>query len=66
MFYYYYQVAEYILPYLKDRPLSLNHFSNGITKPGFYQKDVKGKSPEWVKKSPYTTSDGENKEFSCR
>ncbi len=63
MFNYYYQVAEYILPYLKDRPQSLNRFPNGISKPGFYQKDVKGKSPDWVKKFPYTTSDGENKEF---
>jgi bifunctional non-homologous end joining protein LigD len=30
MFNYYYQVAEYILPYLKDRPMSLNRFPNGI------------------------------------
>ncbi|MBX2925949.1 MAG: DNA ligase D [Chitinophagaceae bacterium] len=63
LFNYYYQVAEYILPYLKDRPQSLNRFPNGITKPSFYQKDVKGKSPDWVKTFPYTTSDGENKEF---
>lgn len=63
MFNYYYQVAEYILPYLKDRPQSLNRFPNGINKPGFYQKDVKGKSPGWVKKFPYTTSDGVDKEF---
>jgi bifunctional non-homologous end joining protein LigD len=63
MFNYYYQVAEYILPYLKDRPLSLNRFPNGIHGPSFYQKDVKGKSPSWVKTFPYTTSDGEHKEF---
>lgn len=63
MFNYYYQVAEYILPYLKDRPLSLNRFPGGIHGPGFYQKDVKGKAPDWAKTFPYTTSDGENKEF---
>lgn len=60
---YYYQVAEYILPYLKDRPLSLNRFPNGIKGPSFYQKNVKDKSPDWVKTFPYTTSDGEHKEF---
>ena len=60
---YYYQVAEYILPYLKDRPLSLNRFPNGIKGPSFYQKDVKGKAPSWAKTFPYTTSDGEDKEF---
>lgn len=63
MFNYYYQIAEYILPYLKDRPLSLNRFPNGIYGKSFYQKDVKGKAPDWAKTFPYTTSDGEDKEF---
>jgi bifunctional non-homologous end joining protein LigD len=63
MFNYYYQIAEFILPYLKDRPLSLNRFPNGINGKSFYQKDVKGKSPDWVRTFPYTTSDGEDKEF---
>ena len=40
---YYYQVAPYILPYLKDRPQSLNRFPNGIHGKSFYQKDVTGK-----------------------
>jgi bifunctional non-homologous end joining protein LigD len=64
MFNYYYRIAEYILPYLKDRPMSLNRFPNGIHGPSFYQKDVKGKAPDWVTKTfPYTTSDGEHKEY---
>jgi bifunctional non-homologous end joining protein LigD len=64
MFNYYYRIAEYILPYLKDRPMSLNRFPNGIHGPSFYQKDVKGKAPDWVTKTfPYTTSDGEHKQY---
>lgn len=63
MFNYYYQVEEYILPYLKDRPLSLNRFPNGIHEPSFYQKDVKGKAPDWAKRFPYVPSDGEQKEY---
>jgi bifunctional non-homologous end joining protein LigD len=63
VFNYYYQIAEFILPYLKDRPQSLNRFPNGIDGKSFYQKDVKGKAPDWVKTYPYTTSDGEDKEF---
>jgi bifunctional non-homologous end joining protein LigD len=64
MFNYYYQVAEYILPYLKDRPMSLNRFPGGIHGPSFYQKDIKGKAPDWITKTfPYTTSDGEPKEY---
>ncbi|MEO6685255.1 MAG: DNA ligase D, partial [Dyadobacter sp.] len=54
---YYYQVAPYILPYLKDRPQSLNRFPNGITGPSFYQKDVTGKVPDWVEQFPYRSND---------
>jgi bifunctional non-homologous end joining protein LigD len=35
---YYYQVAEYIVPYLKDRPQSLNRFPNGITGKAFTRR----------------------------
>lgn len=45
---YYYQVAPYILPYLKNRPQSLNRHPNGIDGKSFYQKDVTGKVPEWI------------------
>jgi bifunctional non-homologous end joining protein LigD len=63
MFNYYYQVAEYILPYLKDRPMSLNRFPGGIHGPSFYQKDVKDKAPDWAKTFPYTNGEGEHKEY---
>jgi bifunctional non-homologous end joining protein LigD len=46
---YYYQVAPYMLPYVKDKPQTLNRYPNGIEGKTFYQKDVKGKAPEWVK-----------------
>ncbi|HET6766437.1 MAG TPA: non-homologous end-joining DNA ligase, partial [Chitinophagaceae bacterium] len=60
---YYYQVAPYLLPYLKDRPQSLNRYPNGINGKSFYQKDVTGKVPDWIKMEPYTTSEGEDKNF---
>ncbi|MBW8686349.1 DNA ligase D [Chitinophaga rhizophila] len=47
---YYMDMADYVLPYLKDRPLSLHRFPNGIKDPGFYQKDVDIEAaPDWVK-----------------
>ncbi len=63
MFNYYYQVAEYIMPYLKDRPQSLNRFPGGIHGPSFYQKDVKGKAPDWAETFPYENGEGEKKEY---
>ena len=60
---YYYQVAPWLLPYLKDRPQSLNRYPNGINGKSFYQKDVTGKAPDWIKMEPYTTGEGEDKNF---
>jgi bifunctional non-homologous end joining protein LigD len=44
---YYESVAEYILPYLKDRPLSLNRMPNGINGESFFQKNNEH-LPDWV------------------
>lgn len=62
---YYHQVAPFILPYLKDRPQSMNRHPNGINKPGFYQKDVSGgKVADWLVKHDYLSeSDGETKQY---
>ncbi len=59
---YYYQAAPYILPYVKNRPQSLNRHPNGINGMSFYQKDVTGKVPAWLKTFPYT-SEGQQKNY---
>lgn len=46
---YYDSIAEYILPYLKDRPQSLRRTPDGIKSPGFFQKNMEGIAPKWVK-----------------
>jgi bifunctional non-homologous end joining protein LigD len=45
---YYREVAPFILPYLKDRPQSLNRHPDGIESAGFYQKNVEN-PPPWIK-----------------
>src|SRR5437762_4119730 len=61
---YYYQVVPYMLPYMKDRPQTLNRHPHGITGQSFYQKNVKGKVPDWIETFPYySESDTEEKEF---
>ena len=47
---YYNEVADLMLPYLKNRPQSLNRFPNGIDGSSFYQKEIDlDKSPSWLK-----------------
>jgi bifunctional non-homologous end joining protein LigD len=47
---YYKNIAPYILPYLKNRPLSLKRNPNGIYDAGFFQKDAGENAPAWIKK----------------
>jgi bifunctional non-homologous end joining protein LigD len=60
---YYYKVAPFILPYMKDRPQTLIRYPNGITGESFYQKDVTGKVPDWIKLFPYSSDKGGNRNF---
>jgi DNA ligase D len=45
---YYYSISKTILPYLKDRPLILKRYPNGIKGPLFYQHNLED-APEFVK-----------------
>ncbi len=45
---YYRKISGYIVPYLKDRPESLNRHPNGITGGSFYHKDMAGLAPAWI------------------
>ena len=63
MFNYYHQVAPFMVPYLKDRPMSLNRFPGGIHGESFYQKNVRDKAPEWAETMPHTNSEGVNKDY---
>jgi len=46
---YYDAVAPLIIPHLKDRPLSLKRYPNGIDEPFFFQKEVAASFPKWLR-----------------
>lgn len=46
---YYDAVAPLILPYLKDRPLSLRRYPDGIEGEAFFQKQVAPSFPKWLR-----------------
>lgn len=45
---YYDRVSDYLLPFLKDRPLSLSRYPDGINGKHFYQKNWDKDKPEFV------------------
>jgi bifunctional non-homologous end joining protein LigD len=57
---YYAAIAEYILPHLQDRPLSLKRYPNGIHEDFFFQKDIPEGYPDWLRIEPiYSEHRGE-------
>jgi bifunctional non-homologous end joining protein LigD len=60
---YYYNMMTYILPYMKDRPQSLNRFPNGIKGESFYQKNVGGKVADWLTTYDYKSESSGDKKF---
>jgi bifunctional non-homologous end joining protein LigD len=47
---YYEKIAPIMLPHIKNRPLVMQRFPNGIKQKGFYQKEVPDYFPRWIKR----------------
>ncbi len=45
---YYDRIAPFLLPYIKDRPLVLTRYPDGIAGKSFFQKDAPEWTPAWV------------------
>jgi bifunctional non-homologous end joining protein LigD len=45
---YYIKASKYILPHLKDRPLTLKRYPDGVTAQFFYEKNASKHTPKWV------------------
>lgn len=62
----YYEVAaEVMLPHMRDRPLMLNRFPNGIDKPGFVQKEASEHYPDWIRRVRVEKAGGSLNEMVC-
>jgi bifunctional non-homologous end joining protein LigD len=45
---YYLRISNYLLPHLKNRPVTLKRYPNGALGEFFYEKDAPGFTPAWV------------------
>lgn len=46
---YYQGVSQYILPHLKERPIVMHRYPNGIQGEGFYHKEAPDFIPPWIR-----------------
>src|ERR1043165_2132366 len=49
MIQYYLKVAPFILPHLRDRPVTMIRFPDGLAGERFYEKNAPRFTPAWVK-----------------
>src|SRR5215469_9854934 len=49
---YYVRVSEWLLPHLRDRPVTLKRYPNGIRDKYFYEKNAPRYRPAWVRTFP--------------
>jgi bifunctional non-homologous end joining protein LigD len=54
---YYRSIAPWILPYLKNRPVVLTRFPDGIEGKSFYQKDAPEFAPDWIRTTSIWSND---------
>jgi len=54
---YYRSVSRWILPYLRNRPVVMTRFPDGIDGKSFYQKDAPEFAPDWIRTIPIWSND---------
>jgi len=57
---YYVRIAPVLLPHLKDRPLTMKRYPNGVSGQFFYEKNCPKHRPEWVQTAK-VWSEGNNR-----
>jgi bifunctional non-homologous end joining protein LigD len=55
---YYIKISPVLLPHLKDRPISLKRYPNGVNGFFFYEKQCPSHRPKWVKTTNVSRKDG--------
>lgn len=56
---YYLKISSVLLPHLKNRPVTLKRYPDGVTGEFFYEKQCPSHAPDWVPTTPVERSDGE-------
>jgi bifunctional non-homologous end joining protein LigD len=55
---YYERIAGRMVPHLRDRPVSMHRFPDGVAEAGFFHKDVPDHFPDWIRRVRVRKADG--------
>ncbi len=56
---YYLRISGYLVPHLRNRPVTLKRYPNGAAGQFFYEKDAPGFTPDWVQTYPVPRRESE-------
>jgi bifunctional non-homologous end joining protein LigD len=54
---YYARIAPVLLPHLKDRPVSMKRYPDGVTGSYFFEKQAPSHRPDWIETTPVESED---------
>ena len=57
---YYVRMSGFVLPHLKNRPVTLKRYPNGVQAEHFYEKDAPSHTPSWVRTTKVWRLSGES------
>ncbi len=57
---YYVRVSDYLLPHIRQHPITLKRYPNGTGAAHFYEKDAPRFKPEWVETAPVPRRSGKS------
>ncbi len=55
---YFHKVSGFMVPLIKDRPLTMQRYPDGIDRPDFFQKEAPYYAPEWIRTVAFELQDG--------
>jgi bifunctional non-homologous end joining protein LigD len=62
---YYERVSPLMIPHVRNRPLTLRRYPDGVQAFGFYQKDASDHFPEWIKTENIRKEGGDLNQVLC-
>ncbi len=57
---YYVRIAPAMLPHVRDRPLTMKRFPDGVEGKSFFEKHIPSHAPDWVRSVDVSASDGQD------
>ncbi|MBA2307437.1 ATP-dependent DNA ligase, partial [Candidatus Dependentiae bacterium] len=63
---YYKNIASLMIPYMRNHPLMIHRFPNGITGTSFYQKNAPPSAPPWIQKVDVPTKEAHTTYIICQ